>query len=70
MKSKSIVKKAIQRIESDIDAVASQNEDLADEKQSTQAERVKKLKKIAHSLEEIDSSVDSLMEQQAQKKSM
>lgn len=68
MKSKPIVKKAIQRIESDIDAITSQNKDQASDEQPTQAERVEKLKKIATSLEDIDNSVDSLMEQQAQKK--
>ena len=66
MKSQPIVKKTIQRIESEIDEVASQKE-LNDSDESTETGQLENLKEIAATLEEIDHSVDSLLEKQSKK---
>lgn len=69
MKSQPKIQDVVQQIKSDIDLIASQTKGLKNGERFTQIKRMNELKQIVISLEDIDSSLDNLMEEQARKKS-
>lgn len=69
MKSQPKIQDVVQQIRSDIDSIASRTKGLKNGERFTQIQRMNELRRIASTLEDIDHSVDDLMEKQVMKKS-
>lgn len=69
MKAQSDIKDTVQQIKSDIDEIASKTKKLKNGERFNHIQRMNELRQIATTLEDIDNSVDSLMEEQTKKKS-
>lgn len=69
MKTQSDIKSTVQQIKSSIDEIAAKTKKLKNGERFTHVQRMNELRQIAITLEDIDNSVDSLMEEQTKKKS-
>nr|WKN40157.1 hypothetical protein K4G66_15795 [Tunicatimonas sp. TK19036] len=69
MKSQPKIQDVVQQIKSDIDLIASQTKGLKNGERFSQIKRMNELKQIATTLEDIDNSLNNLIEEQARKKS-
>jgi uncharacterized protein YukE len=69
VKSQPKIQDIVQQIKSDIDQIASQTKGLKNGERFSHIKRMNELRQIATTLEDIDHSVDSLMEEQVKKKS-
>lgn len=69
MKAQSDIKYTVQQIKSNIDAIASETKNLKNGERFNRIQRMNELRLIATTLEDIDSSVDDLMQKQSKKKS-
>jgi len=69
VKAQSDIKYTVQQIKSNIDAIASETKNLKNGERFNRIQRMNELRLIATTLEDIDSSVDDLMQKQSKKKS-
>lgn len=69
MKAHSDIQHIVQQIKSDIDAIASETKNLKNGERFHRIQRMNELRQIAVTLEDIDNSLNTLMEEQSRKKS-
>ncbi|WKN40850.1 hypothetical protein [Tunicatimonas pelagia] len=69
MKTQSNVQTTVQQIKSNIDEIASETKNLKNGERFTKIQRMNDLRQIASALEDLDRSVNTLMDKQAKNKS-
>ena len=69
MKAQSDIQHTVKQIKSDIDAIASETKNMKNGERFSKIQRMNDLRQIATTLEDIDNSVNTLMEEQSRKKS-
>jgi len=69
VKAQSDVQHTVKQIKSNIDAIASETKNMKNGERFSQIQRMNDLRLIATTLEDIDNSVNTLMEEQSRKKS-
>jgi len=69
VKAHSDIQHTVKQIKSNIDAIASKTKNMKNGERFSQIQRMNDLRLIATNLEDIDNSVNTLMEEQSRKKS-
>ncbi|MEM9672318.1 MAG: hypothetical protein ACFB15_17410 [Cyclobacteriaceae bacterium] len=69
MKAQSDIQHTVKQIKSNIDAIASETKNMKNGERFSKIQRMNELRQIATTLEDIDNSVNTLMEEQSRKKS-
>jgi len=69
VKAHSDIQHTVKQIKSNIDAIASKTKNMKNGERFSQIQRMNDLRLIATTLEDIDNSVNTLMEEQSRKKS-
>lgn len=69
MKAQSDIQHTVKQIKSDIDAIASETKNMKNGERFSQIQRMNELRQIAITLEDIDNSLNTLIEEQSRKKS-
>ncbi|MGB3589778.1 MAG: hypothetical protein WBA23_24735 [Tunicatimonas sp.] len=69
METQSNIQNTVQQIRSNIDEIASQTKNLKNGERFSRIQRINDLRQIAFTLEDIDKSVNTLMDEQNKSKS-
>ena len=69
MKTQSNIQNTVKQIRSNIDEIASQTKNLKNGERFTKIQRMNDLRQIATTLEDLDRSVNTLMDKQSKSKS-
>jgi len=69
VKTQSNIQNTVQQIRSNIDEIASQTKNLKNGERFTKIQRMNDLRRIASTLEDLDKSVNTLMDKQNKSKS-
>ena len=69
MKTQSNIQNTVKQIRSNIDEIASQTKNLKNGERFTKIQRMNDLRQIATTLEDLDRSVNTLMDKQSRNKS-